>query len=82
MEESQVAEKVEKVLAENMKKELAQVVGKIQKLGVDPFGFGEIYRFQTRGGRALSHKDLHRLFQEAEMRYQVDVKIIRNGVMD
>ncbi|USG66310.1 Ger(x)C family spore germination protein [Brevibacillus ruminantium] len=82
LENPKMTKQLDKVLSENLKQELEKVVRKIQKMGVDPFGFGERYRSQVRGAGKLSHEELQKRFQEAEFRFHVDAEVIRNGVMD
>ncbi|WP_339186227.1 Ger(x)C family spore germination protein [Brevibacillus sp. FSL K6-6036] len=82
IEQPEVLRKMEQALSENMKQDLAKVVAKMQKWEVDPFGFGELYRAKFRGARKLSHDQWHEMYRKSRFDYNIDVEIVRNGVLD
>lgn len=73
-----IQQEVEKEMVASMQK----LMKKLQKLTVDPIGFGEIYLANQPGARKLSHEELHKLFKQATFRFRVEGEIIRSGTTD
>jgi|GEM_PF-335453 len=73
---------IEKGVAEELKLHLERLMQKLQKMRVDPIGFGDIYRSQRRGIRKMTYEDWMKLYQKAEFQFQTKARVIRSGVID
>jgi spore germination protein len=73
---------MEGALAKEMEQELHRVVKKLQKLEVDPAGFGIVYRAQRRGMDKMTVAEWRKMFKQSTFQFHVKATIIRNGVMD
>ena len=79
--EKELLVKVQKALEADLEKKMQDLMMKLQKWEVDPVGFGEYYRANTRGGRQMKHEDWHKLYKEATFTWKVDAQLIRSGIM-
>lgn len=73
--------RMEKVIAQNMEKQLMEVLKKSKEMGADPIGFGNYYRAKV-GYDAFSKEEWKKLYQNAEFNVNIKVEILRTGVMD
>lgn len=80
--DSKMLQKIQNALSEEMVERIEKLIAKLQKWGVDPIGFGEIYGAQHRGGRTDSHEEWHRKYKAAKFRIKVKAEIIRSGVTE
>lgn len=70
---------IEREVEKNMEKKMAEVVKLLQKLDVDPIGFGEKYRSLSHA-KNLKKEDWRKLFKKAKFTYKVKMNIIRLSV--
>lgn len=68
---------ISKEISKNAKK----VLDKLQKVGSDPVGFGERYLSSVRGA-TLTSEEWHKMLRKASFDVQVNVRLIRTGVME
>ncbi|MCG1021086.1 Ger(x)C family spore germination protein [Sutcliffiella horikoshii] len=73
--------KIEEAIALEMEKKLKEVIVQSRDLGADPVGFGNIYRAEV-GYKAFSKKEWRDLYKQAGFDINIDVEILRTGVMD
>ncbi|WP_235828045.1 Ger(x)C family spore germination protein [Brevibacillus migulae] len=74
--------KIEKALEADLEQKLKNMLKKLQKLEVDPIGFGEMYRASTRGARQMKHDEWHNLYKQSTFQWKVKVKLVRSGIME
>ncbi|WP_026576620.1 Ger(x)C family spore germination protein [Bacillus sp. UNC438CL73TsuS30] len=72
---------IEKEINKKMKKEIGGFLAYLQKLDVDPVGFGNEYETHLRG-KQLSKKEWRRLFKRATFDIHVKNTIVKTGVID
>ncbi|MDC0764447.1 Ger(x)C family spore germination protein [Brevibacillus sp. AG] len=82
LENAKLMKIMEHGLEKELEKELHKLISKLKSLGVDPTGFGSIYRSEKRGMANMTQAEWRKMFQDATFRFHVKSKIIRNGVMD
>jgi spore germination protein len=76
-----MVKQLEKVLSGEMKKEIADLLKKLQKINSDPIGFGTLYDTKVRGVK-LTEEEWHKKFPTATFHVNVKTNILRTGVMD
>lgn len=72
---------IEEAISVEMGKKLKEVIMECTKLGTDPVGFGNIYRAEV-GYDSFNKKEWRELYQQADFNIEVDLEILRTGVMD
>ncbi|WP_236841114.1 Ger(x)C family spore germination C-terminal domain-containing protein [Brevibacillus formosus] len=75
--------KVQKAIELAVTKETEDLLEKLRKHQVDPVGFGEIYNIasQKSGKKKLSKDECRDIMKRAKYDVDVDVKILRTGVI-
>jgi spore germination protein len=81
LSEEPVLRKLEKELEKTMEKKGTDILNEVKEIGSDPIGFGSHYRAVTRG-KEVTKEDWKEKYPEAEFNFDIDVKIIRTGVID
>ncbi|WP_339253794.1 Ger(x)C family spore germination protein [Sporosarcina sp. FSL W8-0480] len=74
-------EKYDEIAAEDIKKEVLELLTKLQENKVDPFGFGLRYR-ATRLSRDGLMEEWNRIYPEIEFNVMVDVKLKGVGAVE
>lgn len=71
--------KLEKEVSKSVKKDVEEVIKKIQQLEVDPVGFSEYFRMYHKGRwtEELSKK----IIDSAEFKVKVDFKMLNTGAL-
>ncbi len=82
LEEKEALAKVQTALEKEIEKRAQQMVKKLQKMDVDPIGFGDYYRASSLDGSKLTHKEWHKIYKEATFQFHVKADLIRSGIMD
>ncbi|WP_064202608.1 Ger(x)C family spore germination protein [Brevibacillus brevis] len=82
LENAKMMKIMENALEKELKKELEKLIRKLKSHGVDPTGFGSIYRSKRRGMADMTQAEWRKMFQDATFRFHIKSTIIRNGVMD
>lgn len=73
--------KIEEEIGGYMEGRLMEVLGKSKELGADPVGFGNYFRAKV-GYDSFSKKEWRELYQQSEFKVDINVDILRTGVMD
>lgn len=81
MDDMEVIKELEKKINERLEYRLQKLIKECQQLGIDPFGFGEIYRAGSRGETILI-EDWRELFPKAKFDIEIDCHITRAGEVD
>lgn len=81
LSEPAVLKKVEKEMEKSIKEEGLSVIKELQEKGTDPIGFGAHYRAVSRE-KELTKKMWSEIYPNAEFNFNVDVTIIRTGIID
>ncbi|GAV10645.1 Ger(x)C family spore germination protein [Paenibacillus sp. chi10] len=68
-------------IGETLTKETEALIKKLQHLGSDPIGFGEVYRSSVRHSKLTADK-WKKMFPEASIQSQVEVNIVRTGTIE
>jgi len=79
LDNKQVVRMIEREVEKKMEKEMAKLVKLLQKLEVDPIGFGEQYRAQNHL-QQLDRQQWRKLYKEAKFTFRVKMDIIRFSV--
>lgn len=74
-------EQIDKKVSEKIKKDLKDFISKTRELGSDPFGLGEIYRKSVRGSNLTTEK-WHQMYPDSKVNVNVDLEIVRTGVVE
>lgn len=69
----------EKKIEKNLEKQYRDLFAKIQKLDVDPFGYGNIYRAHKENGE-LTSKEWRNILPDIKVNFHVDAHIIQHGI--
>lgn len=81
LENTEIVKKIEREVDRKMEKEMRELVALLQKKGVDPMGFGEHYRSQTRSAHFEKEK-WREMYKQAKFRFHVKTQIIRLSITD
>ncbi|WP_404346539.1 Ger(x)C family spore germination protein [Sutcliffiella horikoshii] len=73
--------RMEEAIGKDMERQLIQVLEKSKEMGADPIGFGNYYRAKV-GYDSFSKEEWRKKYQNAEYKVDIDVEILRTGVMD
>lgn len=73
--------KIEKAISKKMENKLMEVLGACKEVGADPVGFGNVYRAKV-GYDSFSKEEWEKLYQQAKFEVEIDLEILRTGVMD
>lgn len=79
LESKEVIRIIESEIEKKMEKEMGELVKLLQKLEVDPIGFGEKYRSQSHF-RKMDKEHWRKLYKKAKFTYQVKMDIIRLSI--
>lgn len=77
----QVIKLLEKEVEKKLVSEFEELLTTLQKLNADPFGYGRYYRIKQEDGK-LSEAEWREKFPKIKVDFNVDVEIIRHGIMD
>lgn len=76
--------KVIKILESEMEKvienQFEELLKKLIEKQSDPFGYGRFYK-RTREGRDLTVEEWREMYPEIEVKFNVDLEIIRHGAI-
>ncbi|WP_409250944.1 Ger(x)C family spore germination protein [Bacillus sp. SCS-153A] len=81
LSEAAVLKKVEDVMAKAMEEKAMKVLKEIQETGSDPIGFGSHYRAISRDTK-LTKEMWSEIYPKAEFNLDIEMKIIRTGIID
>ncbi|WP_113929202.1 Ger(x)C family spore germination protein [Bacillus sp. P14.5] len=81
LSEAKVLRKLESELENSMKEEGMKVIRELQETGSDPIGFGTHYRASSRG-KEVTKKIWAEKYPEAEFNLNIELKIVRTGIID
>ncbi|RIW35029.1 hypothetical protein D3H55_08245 [Bacillus salacetis] len=81
LSEAPVLRKLEEEIEKSLEKKGMEVLEEIQETGSDPIGFGSYYRASVRG-REVTKKMWAEKYPSAEFDLDVDLKIVRTGIID
>ncbi|KMJ59659.1 hypothetical protein AB685_01950 [Bacillus sp. LL01] len=73
--------KIEEAISKEIARKLKEVIEMSREMGADPVGFGNYYRAKV-GYDSFSKENWRKLYQDAEFKTEVEVEILRTGVMD
>ncbi|MBO9129337.1 Ger(x)C family spore germination protein [Bacillus sp. 165] len=77
-----IYEVFEKAIDKKVKAELIKTIKKMQKINVDPIGFGAIYDTSVRNLSLTNTKWYKNLYPNAQFRIHIDTTIKRSGVLN
>ncbi|TYR74056.1 hypothetical protein FZC79_16530 [Rossellomorea vietnamensis] len=81
LSDAEVLRKLESELEKSMEKKGMEVIQELQEYGTDPIGFGSYYRASSRG-QEVTKKMWADKYPEAEFDLNIDLKIVRTGIID
>jgi spore germination protein len=81
LSEAPVLKKLEEELEKSMEKKGMDVLKEIQETGSDPIGFGSYYRAAIRG-KKVTKKMWAEKYPSADFKLDIDLKIVRTGIID
>ncbi|WP_421378700.1 Ger(x)C family spore germination protein [Bacillus salacetis] len=81
LSEATVLNKLEEELEKAMEKKGMEILKEIQETGSDPIGFGSYYRASIRG-KEVTKKMWADKYPSAEFNLDIDLKIVRTGIID
>lgn len=81
LESNQVLDKIQRGVEKKMEQEMGELMKYLQKKEVDPIGFGEQYRAQTRV-EELKKEEWRKRFKKAKFTFRVQNEIIRTTITD
>ncbi|MGF2616610.1 Ger(x)C family spore germination protein [Rossellomorea vietnamensis] len=81
LSEAKVLRKLESELENSMREEGMKVIRELQETGSDPIGFGTHYRASSRG-KEVTKKIWAEKYPEAEFNLNIELKIVRTGIID
>lgn len=76
-----ILKELEKALRKKIENDIRNLIEKANKLGSDPFGFGEIYRKSVRGSNLTTEK-WHEMYPDSKVNVKVEFEITRTGVVE
>ncbi len=72
---------LEKEVKKNLENHLDKLLKKTQELEADPFGYGRHYR-KTRQGKDLTNDEWREKFPDINVKYNLDIILVRHGAID
>ena len=81
IKDKHVIKLLEKEVEEKLTSDFEKLLNTLQKLNADPFGYGRYYRIKQEDGK-LSEAEWREKFPEIKVKFNVDVNIIRHGILD
>lgn len=79
LESKNVIRTIEREVEKKMEKEMADLLKMLQKLDVDPIGFGEKYRSQSHSS-GMEKEEWRKLYKQAKFTFRVKMDIIRLSI--
>ncbi|RNB78232.1 Ger(x)C family spore germination protein [Brevibacillus panacihumi] len=79
LESKKVIRTIEREVENKMEKEMADLLKTLQKMDVDPIGFGETYRSQSHF-REMEKEEWRKLYRQAKFTFRVNMDIIRLSI--
>lgn len=76
-----VVKLIEKEVEKELEHEFEKLLMKLQKLEIDPFGYGLYYKSSLKG-KVLTTKEWREKIPEIKVNFKVDAEIIRHGAID
>lgn len=77
----QASKLLQQKLGEALTKETEALIKKLQRIGSDAIGFGEVYRSSVRHSKLTADK-WKKMFPEASIQSQVEVNLVRTGTIE
>ena len=81
LKDTHVIKLMEKEIEKEMEHRFEKLLQKLQKLDSDPFGYGLYYKSSEKG-KNLTREDWREKFPAIKVKFNVNAKIIRHGVID
>jgi|SRR5690625_3656317 len=81
LKDNHVIQLLEKEVEKKIKAEFEKLLNKLQKLESDAFGYGRYYKSSLKG-KELTREEWQEKFPEINVKFNVNPKIIRHGVME
>lgn len=81
LEDPQVIKLLEKEIQKKMEDRFNNLLKKLQKLEADPFGYGHYYKSHEKG-KDLTREEWREKYLIIDVRFNVNVKILRHGETD
>lgn len=81
IKDEHVIKLLEKEVEKKLTSQFEKLLKKLQELNADPFGYGLYYRAKQKDGK-LTDKEWREKFPEIRVDFNVDVKIIRHGIIE
>ncbi|WP_066391744.1 Ger(x)C family spore germination protein [Neobacillus mesonae] len=72
---------LEKEIANQMKKDIEQLIAYCQSVDSDPIGLGEEYRSSVRHSK-LTREKWHKMFPDAKVNVKVDFTLVKTGLVE
>ncbi|WP_157724773.1 Ger(x)C family spore germination protein [Virgibacillus phasianinus] len=69
----------EKEIEKSIAKQYQDLLANVQELGVDPFGYGNVYRVHKKNGE-LKSKEWRNILPDINVKFHVDAKIVQHGI--
>ncbi|KUP09026.1 hypothetical protein Q75_01615 [Bacillus coahuilensis p1.1.43] len=79
--DQQKTDEFQKLINKGMEKRLQNVLAVLQELNSDPIGFGMVYNAKVRG-KELTIEEWRELYPQAQIKTEIDTRIVRTGIMD
>ncbi len=79
--EPKVIEILENEIEKNMEERFNKLLKKLKDYGSDPFGYGRYYK-RTREGKDLTVEEWREKYPNIEVKFNVEVELIRHGATD
>ena len=79
--DKKVLDLMEKEVEKNMEDRFNKLLDKLKKMESDPFGYGRFYHSSEKGGD-LTQEEWREKYPKITVQFNVDVEIIRHGVID
>lgn len=80
IDDEKVYKRIEKEVEKKIKNDYEQLLKKCQEVNSDPFGYGKIYRANTKDGKVTS-EEWRSKFPDIKVDYNVDVKLMHTGTI-
>lgn len=81
LNDAHVIDILEKEIKKDMEARFEKFLSKLQALESDPFGYGRYYR-SSQKGKDLTRDEWREKFPSIDVKFNVDVEVIRHGVTD
>lgn len=72
---------LEKEVGKQIQYRFQELLDELQKMNADPFGYGRFYRIKQKDGK-LTEANWREKFPQLKVNFNVDVKIIRHGLIE